>query len=658
MKSISPCLLVLATAFAGNAQTPPAATTSETVQLKSVVIEPLQSRTNLLSNPSFETTQPNGIPAGWQWDRRNTDAVCLTDREHSHRGQVSILLTNGTAFGAHVYGMLWRSRPARLIEGKAFTMSAWVKSDAPGIASLIGGGDWQLRVRAHATSGQWRRIWSTFTPGSRDTNFTLRISTESPTRGVWIDDIKLEQGTTPTVDPPELADRGQAYLEADEGETAVQGDGPFSLVFTLSSPRSLAGTLSAELSTGEALRQRINVSAGVWRVRLTGNATAAHDAPRTVALRLVEEGREIVSAEAQVRFYSASNALKRLAALKSRLPSLQADLAEVKGRGQDTAYPQVSATVLENFIGYAQEDARRGEVRRSLQQVGDLEQMEVRLRRELKESLDGQRHFPSVPRWTGDKRPVIRSSSFLAPTRQPGDPVTNRPVFFTGYGHFGQVVADMEKWPNYGANIIQIEIGPSRLFPREGQTNIAAIHELIHTLDRAQKAGVAVCLLISPHYLPGWALEKWPHLRKHREGFLQYCLRAPEGQDLLRQFIDALLPPIKDHPALHSICLSNEPVNEEEPCDFARHDWHVWLAKRHGSIAQLNPLCGSNFTSFAEVPLPNPFDPRPTPALWMDYIRFNQEFFAGWHKMLADADSRSCSRLAGPCQSHGLDNAQ
>jgi hypothetical protein len=37
------------------------------------------------------------------------------------------------------------------------------------------------------------------------------------------------------------------------------------------------------------------------------------------------------------------------------------------------------------------------------------------------------------------------------------------------------------------------------------------------------------------------------------------------------------------------------------------------------------------------VPLPNPFATHPARALWMDYIRFNQEFFAGWHQMLADA---------------------
>ena len=211
--------------------------------------------------------------------------------------------------------------------------------------------------------------------------------------------------------------------------------------------------------------------------------------------------------------------------------------------------------------------------------------MAARLSRELKEALAGRRQFAAVPRWTGTKRPIVKEQFFrgagsLARRRNGG-----RPVFFTGFGHFGQVVADMEKWPHYGANIIQIEFGPHGVFPAEGQTSDAPMREMLQTLDRAQKAGVAVCLLISPHYFPHWALAKWPHLRKQREGFLQYCLHAPESRELLRRFIATAIAPLKDHPALHSICLSNEPVNEEEPCEFAKQQWQSWLEKRHGDVA-------------------------------------------------------------------------
>jgi hypothetical protein len=613
------------------------ASAAETVHLRAVEVEPLRWRTNLLSNPSFEETKANGVPAGWHWDRRNTDAVCVTDRTQAHRGRQSILLTNGTAFGAHVYGTLWRAEPVRLAEGRTYTMSAWVKSEAPGIVTLIGGNDWQFRAHAGATGGKWQRIAKTFQPGPKDCNFTLRINTESKTPGVWIDDVKLEEGPSATIDPPEATANARSTLEASEGEFAIQGDGPFSLAFTLATPRAMAGIWHVALSSGETLRQPANIATGLCRVLVKGDGTAVQDAPRTLNLRWEEPGQQPAVAQASVRFYSASNVLDRVAILRNHLPALQADLKALESRGVDASYPRVTATVLENFVDYVEEDARRGEVRRALEQVADMEAMATRLSRELKEALAGERQFAAVPRWTGNQRPTVKSTSFLGPVRMPGGATMERPVFFNGYGHFGRVINDMEKWPGYGANIIQIEVGPSRIFPKEGVTNSAPVRELARTLDRAQKSGVAVCLLISPHYFPDWGLAKWPHLRKHREGFLNYCLHAPEGQELLRRFLAVLIPPIKDHPALHSISLSNEPVNEEEPCEPARQQWQAWLTKRHGTVAALNSTCGSNFTSFAAVPLPDPFGLRPARPLWMDFIRFNQDFFADWHKLMADA---------------------
>jgi hypothetical protein len=121
----------------------------ESVRLKAVVAEALPCRTNLISNSSFEQTGPHGVPHGWQWNQGKTSAACVTDRAVSHSGRQSIFITNGTAFGPNVYGMLWRTEPAKLTAGRPYTMSAWVKSDEPGGVELIGGGDWlqPLEVR-------------------------------------------------------------------------------------------------------------------------------------------------------------------------------------------------------------------------------------------------------------------------------------------------------------------------------------------------------------------------------------------------------------------------------------------------------------------------------------------------------------------------------
>lgn len=613
------------------------ASASDTIRLTKVTAEPIECKPNLVPNPSFEQVEANGIPTGWHWDRRNTDATCVVDTSAAHGGRQSLKITNGTPYGAHVYGMLSQAQPMRLTTGKTYTMSMWMKSDTHGSVSLIGGSRWEYRVSVSGADGQWRRAWTTFTAVADDANFTLRVSTENPTSGVCIDDVKLEEGSLPTFDPVDDHDDVGASLSIDDAMGVIQGDGPFRTSFVLSAPRAVAGLWNISLNTDASLRQPVNLAAGNWRITIDGESVATDDSARTLTVRVEDAGKEIAVTQSQLRFFSRQSALERLQKLGEQLPSFKKDMETVRSRGQDVSYPDASVTILENFLKYAEEDARGSNVQRAIEQIVDMEEMAVRLRGQLQAALDGKQTLAAVPRWTGQQRAVVKSSSFLAPVRMPGGETVERPVFFTGFGHFGQVVTDIEKWPHYGTNIIQIEFGPNRVLPGDGQTSDVPMREMLGILDRAQKAGVAVCLLISPHYFPQWAYEKWPHLNKGNAGFLKYCLHAPEGQDLLRRFILTAIAPLKDHPALHSICISNEPVNQEQPCEPATQQWHAWLQDRHGDIATLNARYNGTFASFADVPLPNPCAARPSQAAWMDYIRFNQEFFASWHKMLADA---------------------
>jgi hypothetical protein len=610
----------------------------ETIRIQRVTSAAMAVSPNLLTNAGFEATTDDGMPAGWHWDRRNTDATCESDAATAHGGRRSVRLTNGTAFGAHVYGMLWARDPIQLQPGRRYTLSAWVRSADPGIVTLIGGARWQHRAVAPPTGDTWRRIAVSFTADETDRDFIARINTESPTAAAWVDDVKLEAGPEPTPDPP--ADTARPRLDADPVSSVIEGDGPFRITFLAWAPRDLATTAEVRYGSGESSRVPVVLARGFQRLAIEGTSLGVDDAPRSVTLRIEGLDRDPIEATAEIRLYSTHHAEQRLAALRACLPAIQRGLGAVKARGQDPSYPRITATVMENFLAYADEDAHHGAVRRALSQLRELDAMATRLQEDLAACADGRLTFPPVPRWTGHARPVIRGSSFLGPVCWPDGSHAQRPIFFTGYGHFGRVVADLEKWPAYGTNIIQIELGPSRIFPRAGATDEAPVRELRATLDRAQEAGVAVCLLISPHYMPDWALAEWPHLRRRRDGFLQYCLHAPEGQELLRRHIEVVLGPLKDHPALHSICLSNEPVNKEEPCEAARQDWQTWLRQRHGDLARLNARQGAHYAIWDEVPLPDPFRPPPARGLLMDYIRFNEESFARWHARLAEAVHR------------------
>jgi hypothetical protein len=303
------------------------------------------------------------------------------------------------------------------------------------------------------------------------------------------------------------------------------------------------------------------------------------------------------------------------------------DVALVEGKEAETG-----TNLLESAGGFEGGWTQR----RADRELTEMERIVTRLDAELKDATSGKK-LPEVPRWTGQERPKIDGPSFIGPVKFPhSSEIVQRPIFFIGYGHFAQVRKDVEKFPAYGINIEQCgEWGPSSIYPKEGETDDKMLNQTLDTLDRCQKAGVALDLLISPHYFPDWMIEKYK-LRIGRADFFGYSIYRPEGQELLKKFIAHIMPKLKDHPALFSICLSNEPINVEPPTDASRKAWHEWLTKRYETVEKLNKKWKSSYKSIDEIPQPTEMGKSPSP-LWYDFCRWNDEWFAGFHKMLADA---------------------
>ena len=364
-------------------------------------------------------------------------------------------------------------------------------------------------------------------------------------------------------------------------------------------------------------------------------------AVRAALLLLTVLAAPMAAAEGEQTAATAAAARERCASLRRQLPTLKHSVDLVRAAGQDISYPLVTYTVLANFVDYIDADLSHDHLWRALQQLDAMEPMAKRLDRQLQEAVLGRRRFPDVPRWVGTSRPRIQGPSFMGDVRlSPRARATSsRPVFFIGYGHFDQILVDIEKFPDYGVNVIQMLTAPDRVLMQDGTLSDKPAQDIRAVLDRAAQAGVAVDVLLSPHYMPEWFLNKYPHMRKKREGFIKYCLHAPEGQEALKQYVRALADRLKNSPALFGICLANEPWNVEEPCEYAARAWHDWLRKKHRTLEELNDRWRGSYSRFEDVPLANPFDystvKRPSPE-WADFVRFNQEWFACWHKMLAD----------------------
>jgi len=308
-----------------------------------------------------------------------------------------------------------------------------------------------------------------------------------------------------------------------------------------------------------------------------------------------------------------------LAATETQLPPLAARAAN-----DDDA--RVTATTVRWFIDWSREDLQHGQVDRAFDTARRLGPMLAR--------AAAAPTRPRAPRYVTSPL-TIDGPTFVGDTALPDGTHVRQPVWFVGLGAFGAVRRMVDQLPDIGTNIIQIEFGPENVLTSETGFNDQPIKDFLAVADRAAKAGVSINLLLSPHYFPPWALAKWPDLKNFNGGFLKFCIQDPRAKGVIERFLRHAVPLIKDHPALHSICLSNEPVCiDQHLCPTATAMWRAWLKQHCGTIATVNTRWHTAYADFDAVPIPETKWQATT--LCYDYSRFNQEAFVGWHRWMAD----------------------
>ncbi len=324
----------------------------------------------------------------------------------------------------------------------------------------------------------------------------------------------------------------------------------------------------------------------------------------------------------------AANTLAAIADHEARLPQLEAELEQARKDAVAVAYPQADLATARMFCKYCRDDVENGRVSRAAEVAREVGELLDRAARDMRRGVE-------VPVLKSDSPVEIRDGSLWGTCTLGGRDVT-QPVFLTGYGHFQTVVKDLPLLASMGINVIQAEIGPSSIVFEDGVRSDEITQRVLPALDRARDNGVRVCLLLSPHYFPEWAYKKWPELAVERGGFLKVATDAPQARDIYRKQIETLIPLIKDHSALHSICLSNEPVSFNSDQDpFRKPLWRAYIERKHKTIAALNAAYGTQYGSFDDVPHPRMrLDEKP--AALYDGVRFNQECFAEWHAWMTE----------------------
>ena len=345
--------------------------------------------------------------------------------------------------------------------------------------------------------------------------------------------------------------------------------------------------------------------------------------------------------------------------------NIQAQVAEVRERAEqlaaaaeaagaaDDPYVEMGLALVDRFAervetGGPDRNQTRHWDRLQLEEMAVvLDAVEADLKR-----IEGGGALPGVvKRPTNDGRVYIENGRVMVPAKpvdasdgEAGEHVTYFPI---GYGHFIKARRDIPNHWTWGATIIQQGNGPGLL--REDGTLPDDAGGIVDALADAEAARLKIDYLAGPG-IPNFIVktktrEEDPDFFVRNVGFLPQNIDHPIHREWSGQWLRAIVPVIKDSPALSSICLSNEPAYAWSGRDkYSRPLYEQYLRELHGDIATLNSAYDSDYVDFAAVPvpIPEPIEPydhkRPeTPGQWRlyhDYLIFHRQHFADWHKWL------------------------
>lgn len=625
---------------------------------------PFKKTENLLSNPSFETLSAIR-PQDWIWDKRNTDSTFEIITDGVPHGGNAVRFTNKTGFGAHVYGWFGHLGDIPVKPSTRYSISMNVRTADDNAAWFGGGKGWKHRKMIRATNNKWRRQTFVFQTSEDETSFPFMLVVENVAKQIDIDDVVFIEGEQPSIDWRHDSPTNIAYFQplppkrvTSENRSVLpywdaasyppaewlftDGSLDFEGFIGLAKPTenaTLAVTTIGENGSVLATCTQPSPQDGnsAWSTKLKLNIGDAQSSQLDIKTVLSADGKTIHESVRSIQLVTPKRIEVRIALLNAKLDAYNAKIAAIDGLPSPSKL-RLAAILAKRFIGYISSDIADKKLNRAWFTLDKVDAMLTDAAREADAIIAKVRPMPPpVPQYVTS--PIsIDKSSFIATVKQPDGSLKQQPVLFTGYGHFNQVRDDLEIFSDYGVNVIQIEHGPSGTLVAEDKVDMTALNGLMKVCERAEKSNVAICLLLSPHYFPSWAMKKYPELSKCTGGFFGYCVHAPEARAVIEKYLRIVIPMIKDRKAIHSVCLSNEPLSlDGEHCPILKTQWPAWLKAKYHDIATLNSTLKTEYKDIAEIAVPATiYDAKDATPLIYDFIRFNQETFAGFHKWMAD----------------------
>ena len=281
--------------------------------------------------------------------------------------------------------------------------------------------------------------------------------------------------------------------------------------------------------------------------------------------------------------------------LNGRIKHIEALLGQARTAGAETRYAEVSLTVLNRYRGEVLSMLEHRDPFVAKRTAQFLLDCAARTERDLSEAVahpDRTVRVPKIPL----QNLKLREGSFFS-----GD----RPVMLAGVcGWFAPSCFD--QLGPMGYTILSTEIGPSSTLPADNERNPGAMNTIKEVFDAAAEHNIACNLLLSPHYFPGWAREKWPSTdptgwRRQTNGFMPWAITDPNFRRAIADHLAVAIPEVRNHPALLTYDLVNEAWYRIMP-DFPAAQWQAFRRSDAGigEWQGLAALTTQNVTDFVK----------------------------------------------------------
>ena len=339
-----------------------------------------------------------------------------------------------------------------------------------------------------------------------------------------------------------------------------------------------------------------------------------------------------------------------LASFEPLFAEMDAMAAELKGildqctaQGIATDYELVNYKVIERFCTIIREDYGAGEFDRAVYVYNTCKELFEEAKASCQAYLAGEKTPQVVTRFkTGE---VTIDGPMVYATTETNGVMEKRPYFFTGYGHFEVAIdPDLDHFEQFGVNLVQLSMDPAWgvITPVNGDEmfkfdhNTGIVKRMRDYIKRAEEHNMQICVVLGIHDLGSTILNAYPQLRGQSVADVIVQQGDIKLHPIMKKLIDVqvqgVLETVGDSPALHSICLTNEPTNNAN-CDFYKPYWALYLAETYNAdISALNAAYGTNYENFIDVPMP---EGTPSNRWFYDYKQFNDDIVNQYHEYIA-----------------------